>query len=170
MDHQNLSVADEGELRKLAQQGEVHFVSRAHARLFFDANGRWPSASVVSDPKDSAMRLSYLSQSIGLVSSYREEGPFGWTTVAELGNIEALVELNRITKDREEAFEASLAEDKAMWSGVGDILSDTFNGDDLVADIAGDLSTRSVGEVVDEWIEKAITEAETAIVNLIVED
>jgi hypothetical protein len=49
------------------------------------------------------------------------------------------------------------------------ILKDSFNSTDLVADIAGDLEVRAVGEVVEEYLEKAIEDAEKAIVNLIVD-
>lgn len=44
-----------------------------------------------------------------------------------------------------------------------DKISEAFNADDLVSDIAGDLSTRSVLEVVEDWIDDALKESERAI-------
>jgi hypothetical protein len=174
MNARDWTVMDLHDLRQLAEEGTSEFWCPSEADRFFKVHEFWPKASVVNDPKGSAMHLAFNAQSIGLTASYQPILPDTsvgemWSVTATEGSVEALEELGRIEKERNEAWNASREEDKAMWSDVGDILSDSFNGDDLVADIAGDLSTRSVGEVVDEWIEKAITEAETAIVNLIVE-
>ncbi len=171
MQARDFTVADLVDLRELAEDGEMEFVNSMFANRYFSNHNRWPEAKVVTDPKDSAQRLAFLAQSIGLITSYRRSAHTGnWFTVADqIHNTVALEELDRIEAERDEAYNASRQEDVEMWSDVKDILDSHFDASDLIADIAGDLSTRSVGEVVEDWLESGIKDANESIVNLIID-
>jgi hypothetical protein len=168
----DLSVSDLVDIKQLTLDGKYTFVTKGYADDFFVLWNREIDRDygVVLDPEDSARNLAYAAQSLGLIATYHLIAEGKWeVAVSETGCREARKELERIDAAREEAWKASNEEDKAMWSDVGDILKDSFNSTDLVADIAGNLEVRAVGEVVEEYLEKAIEDAEKAIVNLIVD-
>jgi hypothetical protein len=165
----DLSVMEVADLQTLAELGMFQFVSSAYADRYFKKHSRWPKADVVLDLQQSAMRLAYTAQSIGLTTVYEALNDDQWLVTTKCGNTEALKELARIDKARQSAYNESRSEEKEMWSDVEDIIKEEFNASDLVADIAGSLSTRAVEEEIEDYFEKASEAAAKSIVNLILD-
>jgi hypothetical protein len=112
----DLSVMEVADLQTLAELGMFQFVSSAYADRYFKKHSRWPKADVVLDLQQSAMRLAYTAQSIGLTTVYEALNDDQWLVTTKCGNTEALKELARIDKVRQSAYNESRSEEKEMWS------------------------------------------------------